>query len=169
MVHKPILNHIGMAGNKGPGIRSDCFVTVQLAEGGGFDIDLNSKVGVLYADSIITLARDMLSRFGLINAKLTIEDSGALPFVLAARIEAALKQVTETGQEYWPELIPENQYHTKSDRYRRSRLYLPGNTPKLMLNAGVHKPDGVILDLEDSVAPAKRGYPRQKSRQPLEE
>ncbi len=167
MVHEPILNHIGVAGNKGPGIRSDCFVTVQLTESGGFDIDLNSKVGALYADSIITLARDMLSRFGLINAKLTIEDSGALSFVLAARIEAALTQVIETGQEYWPDLIPENQYHTKSDRYRRSRLYLPGNTPKLMLNAGVHKPDGVILDLEDSVALAKKDEARLMVRNAL--
>jgi citrate lyase subunit beta/citryl-CoA lyase len=39
---------------------------------------------------------------------------------------------------------------------RRSRLYLPGNTPKFMLNAGLHGPDGVILDLEDSVAPARK-------------
>jgi citrate lyase subunit beta/citryl-CoA lyase len=39
-------------------------------------------------------------------------------------------------------------------------LYLPGNTPKLMLNAGIHKPDGIILDLEDSVAPAKKDEAR---------
>ena len=160
MTDEPIVNHIGVAGNKGPGIRSDCFVTIQLTEGGGFDIDLNSKVKALYADSIITLARDMLASFGLTNVRLTIEDSGALPFVLAARIEAAIKQVIETDQEYWPDLIPENRYHTAKDRYRRSRLYLPGNTPKLMLNAGIHKPDGVILDLEDSVAPAKKDEAR---------
>ncbi|HEY52432.1 MAG TPA: citrate lyase ACP [Caldilineae bacterium] len=160
MTDEPIVNHIGVAGNKGPGIRSDCFVTIQLIEGGGFDIDLNSKVKALYADSIITLARDMLASFGLANVRLSIEDSGALPFVLAARIEAAIKQVIETDQEYWPDLIPENRYHTAKDRYRRSRLYLPGNTPKLMLNAGIHKPDGVILDLEDSVAPAKKDEAR---------
>ena len=41
-------------------------------------------------------------------------------------------------------------------RFRRSRLYLPGNQPKLMLNAGLHKPDGLILDLEDSVAPPEK-------------
>jgi len=33
---------------------------------------------------------------------------------------------------------------------------LPGNTPSLMLNAGIHKPNGVILDLEDAVAPDKK-------------
>jgi citrate lyase subunit beta/citryl-CoA lyase len=37
------------------------------------------------------------------------------------------------------------------DRLRRSRLYLPGNEPKYFVNAGLHGPDAVILDLEDSV------------------
>ncbi|OGU55112.1 MAG: citrate lyase ACP [Ignavibacteria bacterium RBG_13_36_8] len=39
---------------------------------------------------------------------------------------------------------------------RRSRLYLPGNEPKFFSNAGLHKPDGIILDLEDSVAPSEK-------------
>jgi citrate lyase subunit beta/citryl-CoA lyase len=34
---------------------------------------------------------------------------------------------------------------------RRSRLYLPGNEPKYFINAGLHAPDAIILDLEDSV------------------
>jgi len=160
MVHEPIVNHIGVAGNKGPGIRSDCWIAAELTEGGGYDIQLNSKVSALFGDSIMALAEELLASFGLVNIKLTIDDSGALPFVLAARIEAALKQVIETDQEYWPDLIPENQYHTESDRSRRSRLYLPGNTPKLMLNAGIHKSDGIILDFEDSVAPAKKDEAR---------
>jgi len=160
MVHKPIVNHIGVAGNKGPGVRSDCLITVELTDNGGYDIQLNSKVGALFGDSITALAKEMLAGFGLVDVKLTLEDSGALPFVLAARIEAAIKQVVDTDQEYWPDFIPQNRYHTKSDRYRRSRLYLPGNTPKLMLNAGVHKPDGIILDFEDSVAPAKKDEAR---------
>jgi len=43
---------------------------------------------------------------------------------------------------------------------RRSRLYLPGNEPKFMVNAGLHRPDGVILDLEDSVHPAEKDAAR---------
>ena len=43
---------------------------------------------------------------------------------------------------------------------RRSRLYLPGNEPKHFLNAHLHEPDGVILDLEDSVAPASKDEAR---------
>ena len=53
-------------------------------------------------------------------------------------------------------MLPQNKYKTEKNSYRRSRLYLPGNTPKLALNAGIHKPDGVILDLEDSVAPSRK-------------
>ena len=55
-----------------------------------------------------------------------------------------------------PKLIPENQGVTVKERFRFSRLYLPGNSPRLMINAGIHKPNGLILDLEDSVAPSKK-------------
>ncbi|HHJ06931.1 MAG TPA: citrate lyase ACP, partial [Anaerolineae bacterium] len=149
-------NKIAGAGNKGPGIRSDCFVTLELTASGGMDIQLQSKVGRLFGDSILQLARDVLATFDIQNARLSIEDTGALPFALAARIEAAARQLIPTEREYLPELIPENRYRTAKDRFRRSRLYLPGNTPKLALNAGIHQPDGVILDLEDSVAPDKK-------------
>ena len=46
------------------------------------------------------------------------------------------------------------------DRLRRSRLYLPGNEPKYFINAGLHGPDGIILDLEDSVHPAEKDAAR---------
>ena len=32
----------------------------------------------------------------------------------------------------------------RRERLRRSRLYLPGNQPKLFVNAGLHGPDGLI-------------------------
>jgi len=133
---------------------------MELTNKGGLEISLESKVGALFGDSIKTLANDMLSHFDIEHAKLKIEDRGALDFVLAARIEAAVKACVDTNKEYLLDLLPENQYHTANDRYRRSRLYLPGNSPKLMLNAGIHQPDGIILDLEDSVAPDKKDEAR---------
>jgi len=150
------LDKIGTAGNKGKSVRSDCFVTLEITESKGISIDIKSKVGKLFGDSISKLCEDELSYFGIENAKLTVEDTGALPFVLMARIEAAIKKVIQTDKQYVPKMLPENVYQTERDRFRRSRLYLPGNTPKLMLNAGIHKPDGIILDLEDSVAPDKK-------------
>jgi citrate lyase subunit beta/citryl-CoA lyase len=127
---------------------------------GGIKIELGSKVEALYKNSIEDLAKSILDFYGIRHARLEIIDRGALPFVLAARIEGAVRDCLETDQEYLLDIIPENSYQTEKDRPRRSRLYLPGNTPKLMLNAGIHHPDGIILDLEDSVAPDKKAEAR---------
>ena len=35
-----------------------------------------------------------------------------------------------------------------------------GNEPKFALNAGLHRPDAIILDLEDSVAPPEKDAAR---------
>ncbi|MBC8330644.1 MAG: citrate lyase ACP [Anaerolineae bacterium] len=156
-----------MAGNQGADVRSDCFVTLELTSSGGVQVDLASKVGILYGETISVLTHDILTRFGIENARLRIEDRGAVDFVLAARIEAAIHQVIESDVEFWPEMLLQNQYATAADRYRRSRLYLPGNTPKLALNAGIHQPDAVILDLEDSVAPDKKEEARYLVRNAL--
>ena len=145
-----------IAGNTGPKVRSDCEISIELKKSGSNEIILNSKVKPLYGDSIISLCKEILAYFEISNAKLIIDDSGALPFVIAARLEAAIKKLVKTEKEYLPEIIKENKYSTKPDEFRFSRLYLPGNFPKMMLNAGIHKPNGIILDLEDSVAPAKK-------------
>jgi len=146
----------GIAGNRGKAVRSDCYVEFELLPSGGQQIDLNSKVKALYGESIIKLSKNILDYFEIQDAHLLIEDSGALEFVLAARIEAAIKQVIETDKEFLLPALEENKNSFAKDSFRFSRLYLPGNSPKLMLNAGIHQPNGVILDLEDSVAPARK-------------
>lgn len=147
---------IAEAGNYGDKVSSDCKITLQLTKSGGVKIDLTSKVKVLFGDKILKLSKDILKFYEIKHAILKIEDKGALDYILAARLEAAIKQLVKTDKEYLLPMIPENKFQTKSDKNRRSRLYLPGNTPKLALNAGIHNPDGIILDLEDSVAPAKK-------------
>ena len=49
---------------------------------------------------------------------------------------------------------------TTRDRLRRSRLYLPGSEPKYFINAALHGPDAIILDLEDSVHHAEKDAAR---------
>jgi citrate lyase subunit beta/citryl-CoA lyase len=147
---------ISTTGNKGKGIRSDCFVTLELAEAGGINLQIESKVGVMYGESIKKQALEIMAFFGIEHAKLKIEDLGALPLVLAARIEAAVKKLISTEKEYLTPLLDCNKSVTARDRNRFSRLYLPGNSPALMINAGIHRPDGIILDLEDAVAPEKK-------------
>jgi citrate lyase subunit beta / citryl-CoA lyase len=147
---------ISKAGNSGPKVRSDCEVTLELKNSGGLSIELESKVATLYGESIKLLVTDVIDHFGIRNASISIYDSGALPFVIAARTEAAIRQLVSTDKQYLPEFPSGYQYGTTKDRFRFSRLYLPGNTPGLMINAGLHSADGLILDLEDSVAPEKK-------------
>ena len=150
------MNKIGIAGNCGKEDRSDCQVILELTESGGIQVELTSKVKRLYGKSIEADCRKGLDFFGIVNALVKINDNGTLPFTLAARIEAAVKQVFETSAEFLPPFLPQNNYSTARDCWRRARLYLPGNSPKLTINAGLHKADGFILDLEDSVAPLKK-------------
>lgn len=143
-------------GNKGKGVRSDCAVTLELTESGGIQLQVESKVNAIYGKQNEKLIMDILSFYSVQNASILVEDSGALPFVLAARMEAAIRKVTGSDKEFLLPMLPQNQYQTTRDRNRFSRLYLPGNTPSLMINAGIHHPDGVILDLEDAVAIDKK-------------
>ncbi len=144
------------AGNRGSKVRSDCWVGLRITDSGGIKIQLKSKVDVLYGESIRQLYIDMLDFFGIRDAELEVDDSGAVPFVLMARLESAVRALNRhQGKAYLPEWdypVPAS----ARDRFRRSRLYLPGDQPKLMLNAAIHKPDGLILDLEDSVAPSAK-------------
>ena len=150
------MGKIGIAGNAGDRIRSDCLVQVEQVSSGGITINLKSKVDKLYGRSIRELAMSLLEYFGVAHARLEIRDSGALEFVLAARLEAALKQVIESDRAYIPDSKVKVPGRGQRDRFRFTRLYLPGNTPSMMLNAGIHDPCGVILDLEDAVAPSKK-------------
>ena len=43
---------------------------------------------------------------------------------------------------------------------RRSILFLPGNTPNIIVNGEILGADAVILDLEDAVAPAEKDSAR---------
>jgi citrate lyase subunit beta/citryl-CoA lyase len=153
-------NSYATSGNSGPKVRSDCEMALELRNDSGIIIDLVSKVKVLYGESINKQCIEILNFFGIRDALLKIDDSGALPFVIAARLESAIKQLVNSELEYLPEMSEENRYSTTPDRFRFSRLYLPGNTPGMMINAGLHSADGIILDLEDSVAPAKKDEAR---------
>jgi len=161
------------AGRRGSDVRSDCWVSIEKADEDGIHLELSSKVGALFGRSIRETVEETLKALGVGGIRVTMEDQGALPWVLEARVEAAFRRFLAMGSgdasssdssaPGGPELalsgdprpprtaplpLPDG---TAKDRLRRSRLYLPGNEPKFMVNAGLHGPDGVILDLEDSV------------------
>ena len=141
----------GEAGHSGAEIRSDVQVRVEPRDRGGVDIAIESRVQAYYGTSIRRQGEEVLEALGVRHAQVQIHDEGALPFVIAARIEAAVRRAG-LGQEtrVLPERIalPEP---SARDRVRRSRLYVPGSEPKYFVNAALQGADGIMLDLEDSV------------------
>lgn len=151
----------GEAGQRGPKVRSDCWVRVETSDAGGLQIDLRSKVGGMFGRSIRGQIEAGCAALGVEHATVTVEDQGALPYTLAARLECAVRRAgVEPKAEYLLPMAEHCRTTTAADRLRRSRLYLPGNEPKFYVNAGLHEPDGVILDLEDSVSPAEKDAAR---------
>lgn len=143
--------HTAEAGHWGKDVRSDLHVAIEPRDGGNLDIKLESRVAPYYGDAIIAQTRQVLESLGVKHARVSIHDEGALPFVISARIETATRRAgVSAGRKALPEKLPLPGPSAK-DRLRRSRLYLPGAEPKYFVNAGLHGPDAVILDLEDSV------------------
>ncbi len=150
----------GSAGRIGPNVKSDCHVQVSITSSGGITIDLKSKVELLYGNSIRSQIIDLLKYFGVMNATIEVVDQGAVPFVIAARVETAIKRAfPDIKKNYLPTETTSDKINVR-DRMRRTRLYLPGNEPHFFLNAGLHKPDCIILDLEDSVSHSEKDAAR---------
>jgi citrate lyase subunit beta/citryl-CoA lyase len=148
------------AGRAGADVRSDLKVTFEPRDSGGIEIELRSRVAPYYGTSIREQARQVLEALGVKHAHVLIEDEGALPFVIFARMEAAVRRASlGRGRRVLPEQVPLPPPSPR-DRLRRSRLYLPGSEPKYFVNAGLHAPDAIILDLEDAVHPSEKDTAR---------
>ena len=141
--------------------KSDFCVTYIPAKSGKIITTIHSKTAVLHGSKLHDICSTTLSDLHISYGRLEVTDTGGQYFVLKARIEAVVKTANpKTVAESLPEFKKHAQYKSRTDRFRRSRLYLPGNQGKLMLNAGIHKPDAIILDLEDSVASSEKNTAR---------
>ncbi|MFZ2085888.1 MAG: aldolase/citrate lyase family protein [Candidatus Sulfotelmatobacter sp.] len=150
----------GEAGHSGPEIRSDVHVRIEPLERGGVSVALESRVKPYYGDAIRRQTEEVLEALGVRHAQVAIHDEGALPFVIAARIEAAARRAgLGEGTRVLPDRLslPDP---SPRDRMRRSRLYVPGSEPKYFINAALHGADAIILDLEDSVHPSEKDAAR---------
>ncbi len=134
-------------GEAGSEVRGDCQVTLSKTD--KLEIKLESTVSAMYGRHIADQIEAIAAQFGNPPLKLSVSDTGALPYVIEARLVAALSHAT--GQ---PAPRAESVMRQPiRNRLRRTRLYVPGNTPKFFPNCALLRPDCVILDLEDSVAP----------------
>jgi citrate lyase subunit beta/citryl-CoA lyase len=160
MTQTPLSSTEASAGHAGPDARSDCRVRVWRPEPGvAPEVIVRSKVAAMYGPAIRALLLATRTTLGADDLSIEIDDQGALPWTLMARIEAALHRLRPEASASAPSpaLGP---LPNRGHGLRRSRLYLPGDAPKFFINAGLHRPDAVILDLEDAVAPAEKDAAR---------
>ena len=142
------------------GKKGDILVGIELTEGGGLTIEATSSVEALFGDQVRGRIEETLRALGVEHARLVAEDNGAYDYVIMARIEAAVRRLQSVEE---PGCLPERKVPVATpvrDRLRRTRLYMPGNNPKVMFGGARYGADTVILDLEDSVAPAVKGDAR---------
>jgi citrate lyase subunit beta/citryl-CoA lyase len=148
-----------VAGPLGDDVRSDCHVAYTPSDE-PLSLETVSKVDYLYGDAIDAAVRRVAGALDVATGRISVTDRGALEWVILARAEACLRRAGADGPAVLPEPHPSGGTASSRQRLRRSRLYLPGNRPKLMLSAGLYGADGLILDLEDSVPPADKDAAR---------
>jgi citrate lyase subunit beta/citryl-CoA lyase len=140
--------------------KGDLSIDIERRTEGGIAIEVQSSVKAMFGNHIHQLVREECEKAALLHCAIRISDFGALDHVILARLEACLRSldfIAGAG------LLPAKTRvapGTTKDRLRRSRLYIPGNNPDLALNAGLFGADCIILDLEDSVAPAEKDQAR---------
>ena len=127
----------------------DCLVTVR--DGKGVNIDVEAKVELTRED-IVDVIDECINLYDVDNINITVREFGALDYVIRARTCCALYKFT--GKKVKEQVFTREE--TERDKLRRSRLYVPGNNPRLQINAGIFGSDCIILDLEDSVPPEQK-------------
>lgn len=129
-------------GAAGTGNKRDCHIRV--SEGSGIEIE--SKYAGMFGDHVEALIQRRLDELDT-DASVTIQERGCYDYVVLARLEAALHRA---GLEQLPGEMVERP--PLEQQLRRSRMYVPGNNPRMLNKAGMYGADCLILDLEDSVA-----------------
>ncbi len=136
--------------------KGDCTVEVRSKGGGGIEVE--ARTAELLGDGIRVVAQETLSGLASDDVAVRVVDYGALDYVIAARIEAAVRAVDPDGMRI---LVPAvARTGSERDRPRRSRLYAPGNQPRLLAGIEIHGADCVLLDLEDSVPLSEKAAAR---------
>ncbi len=148
-------------GYTGPDVRADVRLVAEPAD--AFSFTFESSVAALYGELIVRQVEAVATEWGRPALRIHAEDSGALPFAWRARLSALFAQSGAKA----PEAAP--RYRTPNrDRLRRSRLYVPGDTPKLLLNATLCPADAMVFDLEDSVPVGRKASARWMVREALQ-
>jgi citrate lyase subunit beta/citryl-CoA lyase len=135
----------------GSDAKGDCCVTVTSAK--ALVVEVQTGDPNLFERGIREVVDETLAKLGRLKAKVAVADQGALDYVIAARVEAAVRLASPEAAA----LAPDGRRRpSEQDAPRRSRLYAPGNSPRIHVGIELHGADVVLVDLEDSVPPAEK-------------
>jgi citrate lyase subunit beta/citryl-CoA lyase len=116
--------------------------------------------------AVIETVQRVADEFGVrTSADVKVEDGGALEVVLTARLRSAFARFLAPASEkvwQWGNVRPDLPI-----RRRRTMMYVPGNSPNMLLRAHLFRPDALIFDLEDSVPLARKDEARALVREVL--
>jgi citrate lyase subunit beta / citryl-CoA lyase len=136
--------------------KGDCLV--QLSGAGPLSIEVITKSPELLERGLREVTSETLIALELNQGKITISDNGALDYVIGARIEVEVREANPLLERLHPMRV--HRTPTPRDAIRLTRLYTPGNNPKMLAGAELHGADAVLLDLEDSVPPSAKSSAR---------
>ena len=138
------------AANKG-----DCIVRAVVSD--KLEVKVQTSSEDLFGTGLKVVVEETVSALGSPKVRVDVEEHGALDYVIRARVEAALRRVLPELAVWRKEI---ERGRTGRDRLRRTRLYAPGNNPRLLVGIELHGADCVLLDLEDSVPLAEKSSAR---------
>ncbi len=137
--------------------KGDCRVTV--TPDSTLKIEIKTKASEMLAEGIEAVVQGVIDNLpGLSPCHILVEEFGSLDYVIGARTETALRRAFPALGSTTPSTTPHREL--PRDRLRRTRLYCPGNNPRLLVGCELHGADVVLLDLEDSVPPVAKGEAR---------
>ena len=131
------------AGARGPDVCDDCWVEVRSVQGSAAApvIELSTRAGSLDDNSIRDVAGQTLAALDAGGLSIRIEDSGALPFTIMARIEAAV------GRLRGPDAgvaLPPFQPADPPPKFARpdspDTAFCPGKHPEVFPKSGLVRP-----------------------------
>ncbi len=131
----------------GSDAKRDCQVIVTPAP--SLEIEIKASNQQLLEPGIRAVVKKTAGALGVSKAKIAIVDRGALDYVISGRVEAALRLTFPELTSAVSRSIPRQA--SERNRIRRSRLYAPGNNPRLLIGLELHGADCILVDLEDSV------------------
>lgn len=148
--------------------KNDCLVTVSPAtSGSGITVNLQSPVLRQYGKYEKALIRKTVQDSGFADVLVDVQDNSAWDYTLVARVEAALERGMGDAPLEYGKAVSKTDRGPKLDltqkatqKLRRSMMFVPGNSPKMINSADIYGADSLMFDIEDSIAVTEKDTAR---------